>query len=323
VFELLVSGDAVVPDYDAAVERCSREWGLPPVHPNWVSAPPGAGGKWCFARLQPDRRLAPTAFEILGIPFHPPAPGDLPDGYAYLPEIAAVQGERPARNHSTVVSATAVEPIAERIHAAGGECRLDGPDAMLPFPRLWVGFSPTRPGEYSPGTDGGLRIEVIPHSALAMPNPDPQPEPVPLAAGAPVRIVARTLVVDDLDGTLSALNTNLGWEPDAVNTGVDGVRRARFEFAYPRSAVLEVAGPEDDSSPEGRFLAQWGTGPFSIRIAVTDLATLEGRYAATGVALERLPEVDANEGPRLYRAAERNIGTALEFVEETFAGPLD
>src|ERR1035437_4283982 len=98
MFELLVSGDAVAPDHDIAVARCQEEWGLPTVHPNWTSAPQGAGGKWSFARLQRDRRLAPTALEILGIPYLPPAPDQRPPGYAYLPEIAASQGERPVRN---------------------------------------------------------------------------------------------------------------------------------------------------------------------------------------------------------------------------------
>lgn len=317
MFELLVSGDAVVPDYDVAVARCQDEWGLPPVHPNWVSAPPGAGGKWCFARLQRDRRLAPTALEILGIPYHPPTPDERPAGYAYLPEIAASQGSRPVRNHSTVVSAIDVRPIAERIGAAGGECRLDPPDATLPFPRLWVGFSPDRPDSYEPSTDGGIRLEVIPHAPLAMPDPDPGTTWPALVAGAPRRVVARTILVDDLDATLGALDRNLGWAPDSLVTADDGVRRACFSFPYPRSATLELAQPEGGGSEEATFLAAWGPGPFSIRIAVNGMSALEERMAVAGVPHRRLPPATPGGQLRLFRPPERDLGTAFEFVDPT------
>jgi hypothetical protein len=316
VFELLVSADAIVPDYDTAIFRLQDEWGLPDVHPNWVSAPPGFGAKWCFARLQRDRRLAPTALEILAIPYHPPDPADRPPGYPFLPEIAASQGQRPARNHSTVVSAVDVMGAMARIHTAGGECRLDPPDGTLPFPRLWLGFSPDRPDEYRPGTDGGLRLELIPHQPLAMPSPDPAAHQPPLAPGAPMRIVARTILVDDLALTLATLETNLGWEPASVAAGHDGVRRARFPFAYPGSAILELAQPDDDSNPEGRFAAEWGSGPFSARIVVTGVTALRERFVARDVPHELLPPALPGEGSRLFRPADPILGTAFEFVEE-------
>jgi hypothetical protein len=316
VFELLVSADAIVPDYDGAISRLQNEWGLPDVHPNWVSAPPGFGAKWCFARLQRDRRFAPTALEVLAIPYHPPDPADRPPGYPYLPEIAASQGQRPARNHSTVVSAQDVMAAMVRIQAAGGECRLDPPDETLPFPRLWVGFSPDRPGVYQPATDGGLRLELIPHQPLAMPSPDPAARQPPLAPGAPVRIVARTILVDDLAVTLAALEANLGWEPASVAVGGEGVRRARFRFAYPGSAILELVQPDDDSSCEGRFVAAWGSGPFSARIAVNDVTALRDRLVAADVPHEVLPPALDAEAPRLFRPADPGLGTAFEFVEE-------
>jgi hypothetical protein len=203
-----------------------------------------------------------------------------------------------------------------RIQAAGGECRLDPPDDTLPFPRLWVGFSADRPDVYRPPTDGGLRLEVIPHQPLAMPLPDPAARQPPLAPGAPVRIVARTIIVDDLAVTLAALEANLGWEPASVVAGGDGVRRARFRFAYPGSAVLELAQPDDDSSCEGRFAAAWGSGPFSARVAVTDVTALRERFVAAAVPHEVLPPALPAEAPRLFRPAEPDLGTAFEFVEE-------
>jgi hypothetical protein len=314
MFELLVSGDAVVADHDMAVARCQEEWALPAVHRNWTSAPPGAGSKWSFARLQRDRRLAPTAFEILGIPYDAPGPDERPEGYAYLPEIAEAQGDRPVRNHSTVVSTLDLDEVVARLTATGGEFRLDPPHAQMPFPRLWIGFSDAHPDRYDPATDGGLRLEVLPHAPLGMPDPVPAPEPVPLEPGAPVRIVARTVLVTELDAVLLTLATNFDWHPATDRKGDDGVRRARFSFPYPGSALLEIAEP-DRTSVEGKFLGAWGPGPFSVRIAVNGLAARQDRFAAAGVPHELLPPAGAGEAPRLLRPADRALGTAFEFVE--------
>ncbi len=317
MFELLVSGDAVVPDHDVAIARCQEEWGLPAVHPNWTVAPPGAGAKYSFARIQRDRRQAPTALEILGIPYLVSASDPEPPGYAYLPEIAASQGDRPVRNHSTVISALDVRAVAARLAAAGGKFRLDEPDANLPFPRLWIGYSDRHPGEYDPTTDGGLRLEVIPHQSLVMPDPNSTPDstPAPLDAGTPVRMVARTLLVADLDATLAALEAGLGWRPGTVVDSEDGVRRARFSFSYPSSALLELAQPDGRSSVEGEFLATWGPGPFSVRIAVNENEALQRRFQSRDVPHQLLSPAGPGEAPRLFRPAERALGTAFEFIE--------
>jgi hypothetical protein len=58
-FELLVSGDAVVPDHDTAVAQCRDEWGLPPVDPRWTAAPPGRRGK--MELCPPPTGSAPSA----------------------------------------------------------------------------------------------------------------------------------------------------------------------------------------------------------------------------------------------------------------------
>jgi hypothetical protein len=316
MFELLMSGDAVVPDHDAAVAQCQREWGLPAVHRNWTATPPGSGAKWSFARLQRDRRLAPTALEILGIPYGSSDPEERPAGYAYLPEIAASQGDRPVRNHSTVVTSADLGAVAERLTATGGRFRLDEADANLPFSRLWIGFSHQDADRYEPETDGGLRLEVLPHDRLGMPEPGLAPEVVPLGPGAPVRMVARTVLVSDLDAVLLALDRHFGWRPETVDDGDDGVRRARFAFTYPDSAVLEIAQP-DGRSAEGEFLRQWGPGPFSVRIAVNGLDELQRHFVAEQVPHRILPPAGGKETSRLFRPPERALGTAFEFVESS------
>jgi len=314
VFEFLVSADAVVPDYDAAVARCQAEWGLPDVHPNWVSAPQGMGAKWCFARLQRDRRLAPTALEILGIPYQPTTADTRPEGYAFLPEIAVAQGDRPARNHSTVVAAVDLDSVVDRVEAAGGEYRLDGPDGNLAFPRLWIGFTPDRPDVYRPWTDGGIRLEVIPYQPLMMPEAEAEATAAELPGEAPVRITARTILIEDLDAALAALTANLGWEPSVVSEGPGRIRRARFSFPYPRSADLELVQPPAEGSAEAAFLAEWGPGPFSIRVAMGDMDAQRRRLALLGVPAEEVAPALPGEPARLLRPAERGTGAAFEFV---------
>ncbi len=138
-------------------------------------APEGTGGKWTFIRLRKDRRVAPTAFEILGIPYHPPDPDHRPTDYAYLPEIAASQGSRPARNHSTVLSTLDFPAVLDTLMATGADFRLDQPHPRLPAPRLWIGFSDEHPGVYDPKTDGGLRLEILPHEAFRLPPASTEP----------------------------------------------------------------------------------------------------------------------------------------------------
>jgi len=314
MFELLVSGDAVVADHDAALAYCQYEWGLPAGRPDWTAAPLGVGAKWTFARIQHDRRQAPTALEILGIPYQPPGLDERPQGYPYLPEIAASQGSRPVRNHSTVVSTRDVYRVAQMLERTGGDFRLDEPDSVLPFPRLWIGFSPSDPGRYRPNTDGGLRLEVIPHEVLSMPEPEPDALADPLGPGAPVRIVARTLLVRDLSTTLNALNENFGWCPEQVTEGPDNELRSQFTFPYPRSARLEVVQP-NPSGIEGVFLKRWGPGPYSIRIAVNGLDVLRRRFMSAQIPHQLLPPTTSGRPSLILRGPERLIGTAFEFVE--------
>jgi hypothetical protein len=316
MFELLVSGDAVAPDHDAALRLCQQEWGLPEQRPTWTVESPGLGAKWTFARVQSDRRAAPTALEILGVPFHRPAPHERSATYAFIPEIAAAQGQRPSRNHSTVLSTYDIGAVAARLAAAGASYRLDPPDEFFPFPRLWMGFSAGGGETYDPGADGGLRLEVIPHEPLRMPSVPDDFVAEPVEPGSPVRVLARTVLVADLDGVLATLAANLDWSPSSETIAADGTRRVRFAFPYPRSAVLELVEPTAESH-EGEFLRRWGPGPFSTRIAVRDLARFQRRLTAAGVSCAQLPPAQPGESERLLRRASWELGTALEFVADS------
>ncbi len=312
-FELLVSADAVVPDHDAAVAQCQDEWGLPYVDPKWTVAPEGTGGKWTFIRLRKDRRLAPTAFEILGIPYHPPDPDHRPTDYAYLPEIAASQGSRPARNHSTVLSTLDFPAVLDTLTATGADFRLDQPHPRLPAPRLWIGFSDEHPDVYDPRTDGGLRLEILPHEAFRLPPASAELSSDSVEEGEQLRVVSRTIVVDDLDAVRRTLDEHLHWGPASDRTGPDGVRRATFHFAYSNSATLEVIEPSLPAV-EADVLQRWGPGPFSIRIEVDDLDALRDRLLRKKVPHTELPPVADDSPPRVYRPATFELGTAFEFV---------
>jgi hypothetical protein len=147
-----------------------------------------------------------------------------------------------------------------------------------------------------------------------MPPVDTEPTPNALDEGAPVRLIARTILVDDLEGVIDVLDTHLGWVPNTVRSGSDGVRRACFEFAYPGSAILEVIQPSKPGV-EADLLAAWGPGPFSVRIAVNGLDLLRNRFRSKDIPHLDLPPVAGTTSPRLYRPPIFELGTAFEFID--------
>lgn len=137
-----------------------------------------------------------------------------------------------------------------------------------------------------------------------------------VADGAAVRILARTLVVDDLSKTVGLYERNFGWEPvGPPSRGADGVLRARFQPTYPRGAALELLEPEPSvASYEADFARAYGHGACSIRFAVHNLATARERLSSLGVTRVEAHALDGG-GSRLIRPAEYALGTAFELVE--------
>jgi hypothetical protein len=214
------------------------------------------------------------------------------------------------------VVAADVEAVAGRMRTTGAPFRLDPPNDVLSFPRLWVGFSSDHPDRYDPAADAGIRIEVIPFDVLRLPTGLPT-APSPAGGGSPVRIAARTLFVSDLGDALRVLDRNFGFAPAGpVIKSQDGLRRARMPFPHINSAEVElVEVGAGATGPEADFGAEWGPGPWSVRIEVDDLDALVKRFDGRGIPWHRLPPAEPGGPERVLRPAEWDLGTAFEFVE--------
>ncbi|MDO8732688.1 MAG: hypothetical protein Q7L55_08995 [Actinomycetota bacterium] len=319
-FELLASGDTVAPDHDVAMDMCHREWGLPEQKESWIVSCPPLGAKWTYARVNLSRQEAPTFLNILGVPFHAPARNERPSGYAFLPEIAAAQGIRPARNHATVVASRNIDGLAQRLQEAGVKFRYDPPDDNLAIARIWVGFTEGMEDSYEPAADAGLRLEVIPYEAVRPPSTAIQPDEAGSVTGAGIRIAARTLLMRNLDLRISTLESIFEWRPQSDHISKDGTRRVRFAFANPKSAVIELVHPARESI-EGGFLEEWGEGPFSLRLEVPDVASVQDRLQSCDAPWMWMPPAGPNESSRLLRHPQWQLGTGFEFVpsESQFA----
>lgn len=313
MFEILLSADAFVPDHAAAVRIASAELGIRLVDERRFVRAADQRAEWSFSRVHPDRRVAPTMLEFLA-PLDRDEPVTRASDYAYIPEIAAAQGRRPARLHSTPVGVSDIGALADQLASRGLPFRLDAASALLPFQRLWVGFDSTAPATYRPDADGGVHLEFVPFDVLGLPPAVPLTR-LDVADGAPVRISARTLIVDDISDTLHRLDTNFGWCPgDAVSRQSDGTLRARLDFSYPRSAVIELIQPGCDASGyEADFARRYGAGACAIRFEVIGLEHVRERLESLGSEIWEAQGVDGRQ--RLVRPADAALGTAFEFAE--------
>jgi hypothetical protein len=313
-FDALLSADALVPDHDIATHVFVRELGMQRVADRHVHRPSGQSATWSFPRIHPDRGLAPTMLEILSAD-RPDRSITRPLDYAYLPEIAASQGERPVQCHSSPIGVPDVDAVVERLERSGARFRLDEPTERLPFPRLWVGFARDEPGVYEPTADGGLRLEIVPSAANRL-SMKLTPPPSPANDGTIIRVASRTFLVSDLTRSLTAIERHFGWEPlGPVTRGTDAIDRATLGFRHPRSATLELLAPSPSARGyETDIYNQWGPGPFSLRFAVDGLGSLRDRLAPHTPINDAEP-LPQHNGIRLLRPAERAIGTAFEFIE--------
>lgn len=288
-FTMLLSGDLMVSDPDRMAELLITKVGVKG-HPNWRQAFPGHPYIAHFLRTHKSLAVAPTRVEPQG---HLDAPnqGD-PMFPGYLHSLEEFQGpSRPIKTHATVLITDDLDGMTQRLHEKRLAFRIARRTTEMPFDRLWLGCRPEDP-RYQPDVDAGLCIEIMGLQPLQMPEAAfevPPPEPREPAPAELVRVVARGFLVRDRDQVIATLRDNLDWEPTAVEEFADeGLRRARFGFALPHSATLDIIEPTRWASDEGRYLYNWGPGPYYIRLSAVDLDAKEKDLAQRGTRYTRL-----------------------------------
>jgi hypothetical protein len=317
MYELLLSADFMVPDPDALAAAFDERLGVH-THPKWRQAFPNHPYVAHFLRVHKSLAVAPTRLEPqghldkpnLGDPFFP----------THLHSLTEFQGEhRPIKTHSTVLVARDIGALIDRLVRRRLPFRIAPRTEEMPFDRLWVGVTPERP-RYEPSVDGGLCIEVIPLQPLQFPEETfatPPPEPREPAPGELARVTARGYLVRDLDDTLRRLSANLDLEParPVEHFADEGVRRARIAFALPHSATLDVIEPTRWDGDAGRYLHNWGPGPYYTRIAACGLDPKAKDLEARGTPFMWLEESDSLGGRAIRVDPEVLGGALIELVE--------
>lgn len=317
MFEMLLSGDLMVHDPDDMAARIVSKLGVHG-HPNWRQGFGNHPYVAHFLRVHKSLAVSPTRIEPQGH-LDRPNQGD-PFFPVFLKSLEEFQGPfRPIKTHATVLVARDFGAVVERLVRRKAPFRLARITPEMPFDRLWVGCTPERPG-YEPSVDGGLCIEVMPLEPLQMPadtflTPPPLPrDPKP---GDMVRVVNRGFLVRDLDDTLRRLSANLNWEPTGpVETlTASGYRRARMGFALTHSATFDIIEPTRWDGETGRYLHNWGPGPYHIRVSVTGLDAKAEDLRARGTRFTLDEHSDAVDGPLLRVDPAEFGGAIFEFVE--------
>jgi hypothetical protein len=287
MFDLLINSEVIVHDVARAERTLIDALGFPPQKPQWSNTSPGKGFTFLFARVHPSLKMAPTRVEAMAVvPVDDEA--DPATTMPFLPALMTAQGRRPWKTHANELATSDIHGVAERLRRNG--CRFFTMPATEgnPFTRLWLGWTEADPGHYEPDVDGGLMLEICETGALMQGSElwDPIP-PLDLAPGSMVRVLRRSWIVEDLDRSLGALNRNLGLVPKGPDVDrVGGLRSARFDFAHPRSAALELLEPIGPGEVRDS-LQTWGPGAWVIRIGVNDLDAKAEDLDRRGTAYER------------------------------------
>jgi hypothetical protein len=313
---MLLSGDLMVADADATAQLLIDRLGLIG-HPNWRQAFPGHPYVAHFLRTHKSLAVAPTRIEPQGH-LDRPNEGD-PMFPVYLHSLEEFQGPfRPIKTHATVLISDDLPSVAQRLFERRLPFRVARVTPEMPFDRLWVGCTPEDP-RYDPSVDGGLCIEIMGLAPLQMPEDTfavPPPEPREPAEGSLVRVVARGFLVRDVDDVTRRLRDNLDWESPAVEVlKSEGYKRVQMPFALPHSATLDLIEPTHWDSETGKYLCNWGPGPYYIRISVHGLAAKAEQLSAAGTPYT-LDEDNESVGGGLLRVDPVALdGAIVEFVE--------
>jgi hypothetical protein len=306
VFDLQGSADLLVDDPDRIVALLVDKLGFPPPAERWVHDRPNLGYKAVHCRVNLDVAAAPTTVEVIGPGVYDRSRD--PHNAAYF----AMQRGRPVKTHGNVVGTADIDAVAARLRGRGLPYRMLEPGEHLKYPILFPGAT-ADPITYDPSVDGGLFLELVALDAFRIPSaPRDQPAPRP---GDLVRVSARSWVVADLDAALTALDRNIGWQPDAAVETVEerNCLRATFRPSMPASAAIEIVQPRSRHGDVGGFFAEYGAGPFAHCLGVNDLVAAADRLTARGVA-HRVVEGEHGRADRVLVDPRELDGLRFELV---------
>jgi hypothetical protein len=319
MYDLFLAADLMVTDADKTAGVLERRLGISD-HARWRQAFPAHAFVSHFMRVHKSLAIAPTRIEVIS-QTNISVPSPDPFFSSYLSNLSAYQGlHRPMKTHATVLTTSDVDATMRLLHRRRVPFRLAPHDESMPFDRIWVGVTPEEP-KYRPEFDGGLCIEIIGTGPLQMP-PDTfrkaTPEPEDLRPGGMVRVTARGFLIRNLDSSLRALSSNLGWDPlGPVECLPDeGYRIARMGFVLGHSATVDLIEPLRWNGDAGRYLNTWGPGPYYVRVAVLGLDAKAQDLTKRDTSFCDLPAT-ADLPRRLQVDANCLDGALVEFVEHT------
>lgn len=299
-FDTLVTADLMTADVDATAQRVVAALGSPMWRDSWIHDYAHHKFRANFLRMNLDRTNAPTTVEVIG-----PHPTGVMNGMLQM--AWDLQGDRPMKTHSTVFSVADVETVRARLESLHIPYLFNtGVGSPNPFPKLWIGqqrsdtessdYEPEvdPPLSYDPTFDGGLMAEIVPTWAMKIP-PERKNGGQP-APGCPVRVAARSFVVDDLDAVITTLQRTLGWTPTSKgDSAQDAAKFAEYRGAMPSSSTLELLQP-DGPGVAADYHRCYGPGAYRITIAVNGLAGAAQRLTERGITHRALQATDDEPG---------------------------
>jgi hypothetical protein len=316
VFDFLVSADLLIDDFPSAVQTMQERLGFDDPKPQWYAGGEGRGFDVVFLRTQPRLQAAPTRLEVMAandVDPDLPAPQTLP----HMPGLRRAQAESPVRTHGTVFAVSDMDEAIDRVQRGGYRHWLDAANDLMPHHRLWIGVSEEEKDVWIPGDDGGLLVELVESVTLpgVMESADVPPPPAELQPGAMTRIRARRWLVPDLDQSIARLHATFDCRIGPVTQTVDGSRAAAIICAHPRSAVVDLVQPAP-GAPQAEFVAARGPLPWTIVVAVNDLAAKADDLEARRTPFTHV-EDNVTGVPALAPAPATTLGVPFAFVQES------
>jgi len=269
MIDFLHAVDWIVDNPRSCAEQVALCLHLPPMVESWTNRFDSHHYEATFLKAGDDLIQAPTRLEFIRATG--PVSGTDRCSVAPIRQITRLQGARVQKTHATVLCVDDFDEYTEWLRSAGTDVWLEDPCEHLSQPRGWIGW--TLDGRRrEPPFDSGLFLEYLPTRVLgrrlSTAIPDAEPSPTP-------RVTRRVHLVEDLDGTLRALEGKARLTPSGPVT-VDRVlsaRIARFTWTSGTGAALELAEPVGGGAA-GDYWAQWGGGPWFTGVAVHDAGSV-------------------------------------------------